>query len=114
MTYLYLNAKLIMDMLCQVLSGIHTTVLSTRTTERKHQVCEAALKIAFNVCISQAIHGIQEGQDFTVVLKETDNRFIQTGYLLVRLIASRVVSGTAVENITASIAALVVRNAFAV
>jgi hypothetical protein len=76
MTYLYLNAKLIMDMLCQMLSGIHTTVLSARTTEREHQTRKATLDITTHMGISEFIDGIKEGQYLTIILQKADDRLV--------------------------------------
>ena len=45
MAHMHLNAKLSVEVLCQVLSGINTAVLATRASKGEHQVGEPPLKV---------------------------------------------------------------------
>ena len=98
-------------MLCQMLGAVDAAVLTTRTAKAEHEVGEATLDIAAHMGIGQFIDRVEEGQYLTVVLQETDNGFLKAGQLLVRLITTRVMGGTAVEDVAATIAALVLRDA---
>ena len=107
----HLDAELLVDMLCQMLGGIDATMLATGTAKAEHERCEAALDITAHMSIGQFIHAVEERQYLTIVLEEADDGFVETGQLLVRLVTARVMRRTAVEDIAAAIAALVLRNA---
>ena len=64
--------------------------------------------------IGQFIDRVEEGKDLTIVLKETDNRLIKTRQFLIGFITTGVVGATAVKDITATIATLVLRDTFAI
>ena len=91
MTYLHFYAKLLVDMFGKMLGRIHTAMLTARTTETEHQGGETALDIAIHVMVCQLIDTLQERQNLTIILQESDDRLIQTGQLLIRLISSRIV-----------------------
>ena len=55
-------------MLCQMLSGIHTAMLTARTTETEHQGGETTLNIAIHMMIGKRIDMIQELQDIPIIL----------------------------------------------
>ena len=103
-----------MDMLGQVLGAIDGTMLTTRTAEAEHQRRETTLDVATHMSIGQFIHAVEESQYLTIVLQESDNRFVQSRQLFVRLVTARVVGRTAVEDIAATIAAFVLRNALGI
>ena len=114
MTDAHLDTKLLVDMLCQMLGGIHTAMLTTRTTEREHQRGKATLDIPSHMGIGEFIHRIEEGEDLTVVLQESDNGLIETRQFLIGFIAARIVCRTTIEHITATITTLVLGNSLAV
>ena len=62
--------------------------------------------------IGQLIDAVEESQNLAIVLEETNHGLVQSRQLLVRLVTARIVGGTAVEDIAAAIAALVLGNAF--
>lgn len=109
---LHLDAKLLMDMLCQMLCTVYAAVLTARTAKAKHQTCEAPLDIARHMVVGKGIDMLQEVHDLTVVLKETNHRLIETRQLFIRLIASGIVRGTAVEDIATTVARRILWNPF--
>ena len=78
----YLDAKLLVDMLGQVLGRIDTAMLTTRAAKREHQRRKATLDITTHMGIGQFVDTVKEGQNFAVILQETDDRFIQSRQLL--------------------------------
>ena len=60
--------------------------------------------------IGQFIDTIEEGQDLTVILQETDHRLVETRQLLVGFVAAWVVRAAAVKHIAAPVAALILRD----
>ena len=72
MRYPNLNPELLVDMLCKMLGTIYGAVLTACASEREHKTGEATLDITCHVGIGKLINGIKEGEDFTVILKETD------------------------------------------
>ena len=114
MVHMHLHAKLLMDVLGQVLRTIDAAMLATRASEAEHQTGETALDVAQNVGIGQLIHALEEGEYLSVILQKADDGFVQSGLVLVRLVSAGVVSASAVEHIAAAIAAGVGRNALAI
>ena len=106
-----LHPELLVDMLCKVLGTIHGAVLTACASEREHKTGEASLDISCYVGIGKLVNGIEEGEDFSVILKETDYWLIQACELLVRLVTSRVVSASAIEHISATVTAIILWNA---
>src|SRR5574344_100375 len=100
-------------MLGQMLRGINTAVLAAGTTEAEHQVGEAALDVAFHVCISQTIYIVEEGKYLTVILKEAYHRFVQSRKFLIRFVTAGIMGAAAVEDIAATIARLILRDSLA-
>ena len=90
MTDAHLDAELLVDMLSKVLCTIDRTMLTTRTTKAEHQIGETALDITAHMGIGQFINAVEECQYLTVILQETDDWFIKTCQLLIRLITARV------------------------
>lgn len=97
-------------MLCQMLSGIHTAMLTARTTETEHQRGEPTLDITVHVMIGKCIDMLQKLENLTIILQESDDRFVQTRQLLVRFITAWVMSASTVKDITATIARRIFRN----
>ena len=64
--------------------------------------------------VGQLIDWSEEIEDLAVVLQESDHRLVQSRQFLVRLIASRVVRASAVEDIASAVARLVLGDAVAV
>ena len=106
----HLDAKLVMDMLSQMLCRVDTAMLTTCAAEAEHERREATLDIAAHVSISQSIDGVEEGQYLTIVLEEADDGLIESCQLLIWLVTTRIVGRTTVEDIAATIAALVLWN----
>ena len=107
-----LHPELLVDMLCKVLGTIYGAVLTACASEREHKTGETSLDISCYVGIGKLVNGIEEGEDFSVILKETDYWLIQACEFLVRLITSRVVRASAIEHISAAVTAIIFRNAF--
>ena len=61
----HLDAKFLVDMLCQVLGGIDAAMLTAGATETEHQRGETTLDITAHMGISQLIHGVEERQDLS-------------------------------------------------
>ena len=99
MADLHFHAKLFVDMLCQMLSGIHTAMLTARTTETEHQRGETTLDITVHVMIGKCIDMLQELENLTIILQESDDRFVQTRQLLVRFITAWVMRASTVKDI---------------
>ena len=110
----HLDAKAFVDMLSQVLGGIDAAMLTTRTAKAEHEGGEATLDVTTHMVVSQFIDGIEEGQNLTIVLEESDNGLVESRQLLIRLVTSRVVRRTAVEHIATTIATLIVGDALGV
>ena len=90
MTNAHLYAEFFVNMFCQMLCAINRPVLTTRAAEGEHQTSEATLNVTTHMGIGQLIHTVQEGQNLTVVLQETDDRFVKSSELLIRLVAAGV------------------------
>ncbi len=105
------NAIFPVEMLGEVLGAIDGAMLTACAAEGEHEVGEAALEVALNMMIGEAIDAVEEGEDLAVVLKEADDGSVQAGELLVGLVAAGVVRGTTVEDVTAAVAAGVLRKA---
>ena len=114
MDYPHLHSEFLMDMLGEMLCGINTAMLTTGATKAEHQRSESSLDIATHMGIGQFIHRVEEGEYLSVVLKESDYRFVETGEFLVWLISPGVVRTSAVEYISATIARGVVGYALAI
>ena len=112
MRYPNLYSEFLVDMLCKMLGAIHGAVLTAGASEGEHKTGEASLDITCHMGIGKLVNGIEEGEDFSVVFKETDYWLIQASVLLVRLITSRVVRASAIEHISAAVTAIIFWNAF--
>lgn len=54
----YLDAVLLMEVLSQMVGGIDTAVLSSSTSERKHQVGKTTFQITLHMGIGQLIYAL--------------------------------------------------------
>ena len=103
MTDAHFYAEFLMNMFSQVLGRIDTSMLTTRAAKREHQRRKATLDITTHMGIGQFVDTVKEGQNFAVILQETDDRLIQSRQLLIRIITSGVMRTTAIEHIPSPI-----------
>ena len=113
MTDTHLDAEFLVDMLCQMLSGIDAAVLASGAAETEHQRSETTLNVSANMGIGQFVDTIKEGEYLTVILKETDDGLVKPCQFLIGFVAPGVVGAATVEHIATAIAALVLGNTFA-
>ena len=92
-----------------MLGGIHRTVLAARAAEGEHQTGEATLDVTTHMGIGQLIDTVQEGQYLTVIFEEVNDRLVQTRHGLIRVVPTRIMGGTAVEDVPASITGFISR-----
>ena len=97
-------SELLVEMLSKVLCRIHTAMLTACAAKTEHQVGEAALHIASHMSVCQLIHAVEECQYLTVVLQESDYRFIEPCQFLVWLITTGVMGAATVKHITTAVA----------
>ena len=112
MAEVYLDAVLAVQVFCQMLCRIDTTVLPSGAPEGEHERREPTLQITLYMVVGQSVDAFQEGGYLTVILKEAYDGFVEPRQLLVLFIAAGVMGGTAVEDIATTIAALVSGDAF--
>lgn len=110
----HLDAKLFMQMSGQMLGTVDAAVLAAGTAEREHQVGESALKIALYVGIGKTVDALEKGKYLAVVLEKADDRLVKAGQLLVRLVATGIVRTATVEDVSATVATIIGRNAFTI
>ena len=106
----HLDTELFVNMFRQMLGRIHTAMLTTRTTETEHQRGEATLDVTAYMGVGQFIHRVEERQDLAVVFQESDHGLVEARQLLIRLITAGIVRATTVEHVTATVAALILRD----
>lgn len=104
MADIHLYAELLVDVFGEMLGRINAAVLAACASEGEHQVGESAVDISLYVCVGKLVYAVEEGEYLSVVLKEADDRLVQSGELLVRLVTSGIVSGTTVEDVATAIA----------
>ena len=109
---MYLDVKLLFEMLREVLGAIDGAVLATGATESDLQIGKIALNEALRVMIHEGIDGLQERQYLAVLLEEVNHRLIETREGLVLLVLTGVVRTAAVEDVSASVATLIRRQTF--
>ena len=110
----HLDAKLLMDVLCQMLGRIDGAMLASRATKGEHQRGEAALDISAHMSIGEFINRIEEGEYLTIVLQKSDDRIVQARQFLVWFIATWVVCRAAIKHIATTVAAFILGDALAV
>ena len=96
----------------EVLGGIDATVLAAGTSEGELEVGESTLDVALHMEIGEAVDAVEEGEDFAILFKEVDDGLVESCECLVGFVATGIVGATAVEHITASVAAGIVGDAF--
>ena len=99
------------EMLRQMLSTINRTVLSAGTTERDLEIRKITLYEALHMMIHEAIDRIKESEYFSVILEEVYHRLIQARQGFVLVVFAGIMGRAAVEDIAATIAGFVGRNA---
>lgn len=104
MADIHLYTELLVDVFGEMLGRINAAVLAACASEGEHQVGESAVDISLYVCVGKLVYAVEEGEYLSVVLKEADDRLVQSGELLVRLVTSGIVSGTTVEDVATAIA----------
>ena len=107
---LYLG-EMLMDMFSQMLSTIDRAMLSACTAEAEHQAGEATLYVALHMGIGQTIDTFEECEYLAVILQELYHRLVKSCHVLILFIATWVMGGTAVEDVAATVAAIVGRYA---
>jgi len=103
-----------MDMFSHVLGTVDAAMLTAGTSKAEQERGEAPFQKALHMSIGQTADGFKERENLAIILQEFYDGLVETGHLLVLLIASRIMGCPAVEHITAAIAALVHRDAFLV
>lgn len=89
MTNLHFYTKLLMNMFGKMLGRIYTAMLTAGTSETEHQRGETTLHIAVYMMVGKCIDMLKELQYLTIILQESDNRFVQTRQLLIRFVSTR-------------------------
>ena len=79
------------EMAGQMLCTIDGTMLTSGTAEAYRQTGESSGRIGLDMRTYNSIHVIQETDDLTVILKESDHRLIHSCKLLILLVTSRIV-----------------------
>ena len=95
-----------------MLGTIDTAMLAASAAKAEHQAGEASLDITRDMCICQLVNTLQEGQNLSIILKETDDWLVKSRQLLVGFITSRVVCAAAIKNISSAIATCILWDAF--
>lgn len=95
----------------QVLGTIDRTVLSAGTAERDLEILKIAFYKALHMMIDEAIDRIKESEYFSVILEEIYHRLIQSRQGFVLVVFAGIMGRTAIEDIAATIAGFVGRNA---
>ena len=108
----HLNAKLLVDVLGQMLGAVHAAMLSACTSKTEHQTGKTTLYVASHMGVGQFIDAVQESQYLAIVFQKSDNGLVQSRQFLVWLVAARIVRRATVEHIATAIARLVFRNTF--
>ena len=103
------NVIFLLEMLGQMFGTIDRSVLPTGATEGHLEVGEIPFDIALYMMVHQGINRLQEGQYLTVIFKEVNDRLVQTRHGLIRVVSTRIMGGTAVEDVPASITGFISR-----
>ena len=74
----------------EVLGAVDRAVLAACAAEADHQAAEAAAGVCLHMRIHHAVYMVKETEHFPVIFQEPYHRFIASGQLLVRLVASRI------------------------
>ena len=103
--YMHLDAEFPVNVLGQVLCAVDAAMLAACASEAEHKAGEASLHIAVDMCIGQLVDALQEGEDFTIVFKEADDRLVESRQLFIGFVTTGVVCASAVEDVSSAIAA---------
>ena len=106
-----MHIEFFLQVLGQVFGTIDRTVLATGAAERHLQMVETAFQKTRYMMIHQGINGMQERQYFAVLLQKVNDRLVQARQLFELVVFARVVRAAAVEDISAAVAAGVLRDA---
>ena len=93
-----LHAKGVVQVLGQVLGGIHRAVPPSGASERNTKAGETSFEISLYGRIYQGIDMVEEGQDFPILLQKADDRFVQSCQGFIGIVSAGIVDGTAVED----------------
>ena len=74
----------------KVLGAIDRAVLAAGAAEADHQAAETAAGVCLHMRIDDPIDMFKEAEHFPIIFQEPYHRFIASGQLLVRLVASRI------------------------
>ena len=92
------------NVMSQMLGTVDRTVLSSRASETHHKARKAASGICLYMRIDDCIYMVEISQDFPILFKKTDDRFISSRQLPVCFISAGVMYGTAVKYLASSVA----------
>jgi hypothetical protein len=111
MTEMDFHAELLVDVFGHMLGTIDGAMATTCASKGDLQMGETTLDVAGHMEIDETIDALEESENLTILLEEVDDGLIETCKGLVLVVATRIVSAAAVEDITTSVARLVDRNA---
>ena len=106
-----MNRIVLAEMLRQMLGRIDRTVLSACATEADHEMAEATSQITLDSLVNQGIDVRKEYGHLVRSVEEVYDGSIATREGFVRLIASRVVNGSAIKDKATPISTEVVGDA---
>ena len=90
-------------MMCQMFGAIYRTMLASRAAEAHHEACEPAARICLDMRIHDPVDMFKETDYLPVIFKESYYRLVAAGKLLVRLISARIMNGTTVKKVSATV-----------
>ena len=85
-------------------------MLTACAAERNHQVLESPALIGLDMRIHDTIYMVKETEHFTIILKEFYDRLIAACQFFIRLISSRIMDRSAIEDITAAVSGRISRH----
>ena len=100
------------DMPCKMLSTIHRPMLSSGASEGNHKTVEPPFRICPHMWHDHRIDMFKETDDLSIILEKTYDRFITSGQFLIRFISARIMNGTAVKHVSASVSCRILRYSF--
>ena len=105
----YADGVFLFEVLGEVLGTIDGTMLTAGAAEGDLKMGEIAFDEALDMMVDEGIDGVEEGEYLTVVLQEVNDGLVKACEGLVLLVFARVVGGTAIKDITSSVAGFVDR-----
>jgi hypothetical protein len=91
----------------EVFGAIDGAMLATGAAEGDLEVGEAAFEEALDVMIYQPVNRLQETENLAVGFEEVDDGLVEPGEGFVLVILTGVVSRATIEDVTASVAAII-------